>query len=177
MFPEIHTERLLLKQVLQADAATVLKGYSDVRINQFMSVAYHSLEEVQAQLNWYNELYQNKTGIWWGICLKSTGEMIGNTGYHLWNHNHRSAEIGYWILPEFQRQGYALETLQGVVQYGFDHMHLHRIEAQVENENSASSTLLLKAGFHLDGIKRECEFIQERFISLEIWSKLSTDGS
>ena len=175
-FPILLSERLQLRQVVSSDAPTVLKGYSDVRVNQHMSVSYHTLEEVNVQLKWYYELFNEKTGIWWGICLKDSGEMIGNGGFHLWNKIHRNAEMGYWILPEFQKKGYASEAIREMMRYGFDHMNLHRIEAIVETENGPSSKLLKDAGFVLDGIRRDCEFVRNNFISLEIWSRLSSDG-
>ena len=46
-FPALSTDRLQLRKVVADDAALVLKGYSDHRVNQYMSVAYHNLMEVQ----------------------------------------------------------------------------------------------------------------------------------
>jgi len=174
-FPVLETQRLILRQVVAADAPTILKGYSDVLVNQYMSVSYHSLDEVEVQLKWYDTLYNEKTGIWWGICEKETNVMIGNGGFHLWNKKHQSAELGYWVLPDFQRKGYAKEAIQMMIKHGFKKMDLHRIEAIVETENKRSSKLLHASGFQLDGIRRECEFINSTYISLEIWSLLSTD--
>ena len=50
-FPKLESDRLLLRKVESQDAATVLAGYSDPLIYQHMSVSYHSLTEVQAQLD------------------------------------------------------------------------------------------------------------------------------
>lgn len=176
-FPILKSERLYLRQVTNEDADIVLKGYSDSRVNHFMSVSYSSLEEVQVQLKWYEELYAQKTGIWWGICLNDSDEMIGNGGFHLWHQTFRSAELGYWILPEYQGNGYAVEAVQLMLKYGFYKMNLNRIEAIVEQGNQASSHLLAKLGFHLDGVRREAEWVREQFINLEIWSKLNTEES
>lgn len=174
-FPTLHSERLILRQVVSDDAPVVLKGYSDTAVNQFMSVSYHSLEDVQIQLNWYNDLFHQGSGYWWGICLKNTGEMIGNGGFHLWNNKFNSAELGYWILPEFQGNGLASEAVQEMMKFGYNQMNLHRIEAIVEKGNISSSKMLGSLGFQLEGVRRECEWVDHKYISLEIWSKLSTD--
>ena len=171
-FPVLDTERLLLRRVSKEDAEVVLAGYSDPRINQFMSVAYHSLYEVKVQLDCYEKLLVDQSGIWWGICLKESGQMIGNGGFHDWHHQHRKAEIGYWLLPEFQGRGLASEAVNAMLNYGFDKMILHRIEAEVEVGNTASSALLTKNGFILEGIRKECEIINEKFINIEMWAKL-----
>lgn len=171
-FPVLETERLVLRKVNQDDAEIVLEGYSDPRVNQFMSVSYHSIEEVKVQLDWYESLLVEETGIWWGICLNEDGKMIGNGGFHKWEHNHRKAELGYWILPEYQGRGLASEAITAMIKFGFEDILLHRIEAEVETENGPSSRILSKMGFYLEGIKRECEYVNGRFIDLEFWAKL-----
>jgi len=173
-FPVLTTERLLLRRVTQEDSEAVLAGYSDRRVYQFMSVAYHNIEEIKVQLDWYESLLSDQSGIWWGICLKESGQMIGNGGFHDWHHQHRKAELGYWLMPEFQGRGLASEAIIAMTNYGFERMYLHRIEAEVETENKASSALLRKMDFTLEGIKKGCEFINERFIDLEMWAKLET---
>ncbi|MBK8723916.1 MAG: GNAT family N-acetyltransferase [Saprospiraceae bacterium] len=172
MFPELYTERLLLRRILPSDAPTVLKGYSDPAVYQFMSVQYHNPTDVQTQMDWYETMLTAETGIWWGICKKDTGEMIGNGGFHNWEKKHRCAELGYWILPPFHRRGYASEAIQAMVNQAFRNMNIHRVEAIVEAENKASSDLLIKNGFRLEGTRRECEWVKDKFIDLQIFAKL-----
>lgn len=172
-FPVLQTERLVLRKITQNDASVVLAGYSEKRVNQFMSVSYHDIDEVQVQLDWYNSLLADESGIWWGICLKEDGQMIGNGGFHKWEHQHRKAELGYWVLPEYQGRGLAAEAINAMTKYGFGDMLLHRIEAEVDTENGRSSRILGKMGFTLEGIKKECEYINGRFIDLEFWAKIS----
>ncbi len=172
-FPKLESDRLLLRKVESQDAATVLAGYSDPLIYQHMSVSYHSLTEVQAQLDWYDSLLTEGTGIWWGICLKDTGEMIGNGGLHRWDKKHHCAELGYWILPIFQRRGYVSEAIGLMVGYAFQQLAIHRIEAIVESENEASGSLLLKNGFLYEGTRRECEWVNGRYIDLQFYARLN----
>ncbi|MFZ1749171.1 MAG: GNAT family N-acetyltransferase [Saprospiraceae bacterium] len=174
-FPILHTARLILRQVLPSDAPIVLRGYSDPRVYQHMSISYHTLDEVQAQLDWYVELYTQHTGIWWGICLRDTGEMIGNGGFHLWSKKHLSAELGYWLLPDYQHLGFAKEAVSEMLRYGYQSMLLHRIEAIVEGDNTSSSRLMESLSFHLDGVRRACEWSGDKFIDLQIWSKLASE--
>lgn len=175
-FPQLVSDRLILRRVRPDDAPVVLAGYGNPEINRHMSVEYHSLEEVQVQLDWYESLWSGGSGLWWGFCLKQEGTMIGNGGFHSWNQQHKSAELGYWVLSEFQRQGYASEAIRLMCNHAFTHMDLHRIEAVVETDNLGSGNLLRKNGFTLEGIRRECEWKNNGFIDLQIWSRLSTDS-
>jgi len=114
-FPVLLTERLLLRKVKQTDAAAVLKGYSDPLVNRHMSVAYYSFQEVQAQLNFYNSIYETGTGTWWAICTKDDpSTVIGNGGLNNYRPQHRCVEIGYWLLPSVQGKGYAAEAVKAI---------------------------------------------------------------
>lgn len=174
-FPVLHTDRLIMRQVTQADAPVVLAGYGNPDIYKHMGVSYHSLEEVQAQLEWYKTLFSTNAGLWWGFCLADTGQMIGNGGFHRWDQKHHTTEVGYWLLPDFHRQGYGTEVLGKMTEYAYQVMNVHRVEAVVEMENTSSSRLLTSSGFTLEGIRRQCEWKNDAFIDLQIWSKLSTD--
>jgi [ribosomal protein S5]-alanine N-acetyltransferase len=175
MFPVLVTERLILRKVEETDAAAVLKGYSDPRVNQHMSVVYHSLEEVQVQLDWYNEIYNTGDGIWWAFSKKENPSVvIGNGGLHQHKREHKCIELGYWILPEEQGRGYASEAIRSICQYAFTVLDIHRIEAIVEGENNASMQLLTKLGFTHEGVRKECEMKNGRYIDLHSFALLNS---
>jgi [ribosomal protein S5]-alanine N-acetyltransferase len=166
-FPALQTERLLLRKVEQSDAVAVLKGYSDPLVNRHMSVAYYSLEEVQAQLDFYNSIYESGTGTWWAICTKDDpSTVIGNGGLNNYRKKHRCVEIGYWLLPHARGKGYAAEAVKAICSYAFTQLDVHRIEAIVEGGNDTSIRLLEKFGFVCEGTHRECELKNNSYIDL-----------
>lgn len=67
----------------------------------------------------------------------------------------RKAELGYWIVPEEQGNGYATEAAQLCLIHGFDELGLHKIWARTVAENEASKRILEKLGFKQEGILRE----------------------
>ncbi len=91
----------------------------------------------------------------WGIEKKGTGQLIGTCGFHLINHHHKRAEIGYELDDTNWGQGYASEALQAILAYGFEKLQLIRIAAVVYVENKASQKLLNKAGFQEEGLLRK----------------------
>ena len=60
--------------------------------------------------------------------------------------------------------GYATEAAGALVEYGFRALRLHRIEAHVAPGNSASQKVVEKLGFQREGIAREFEFVNGRFL-------------
>ena len=67
----------------------------------------------------------------------------------------QTATLGYWIGTAHTRQGYATEALAAVLEYAFQRLGLHRVEAACLPNNEASRRLLLKCGFQEEGYARE----------------------
>ena len=60
-------------------------------------------------------------------------------------------EIGYSMLPEFRRRGYATEAVAALVELAFAHEEVDRVVAETLPELSASIGVLLRSGFVLVG--------------------------
>jgi len=63
----------------------------------------------------------------------------------------QSAQVGYWIGPEFARQGLMGEALSAVVEHAFGALDISRIEAACLPENAPSRALLARSGFRCEG--------------------------
>lgn len=96
------------------------------------------------------------TGYFFLICLKETREVIGKLILsEVARGNYQSCWIGYFLDREYNGKGYMTEAVKLVVNYAFQELKLHRIEAGVMPHNTGSMKVLLKAGFHKEGIARK----------------------
>lgn len=84
----------------------------------------------------------------------TSGKLIGSGAISVTNAHHGRGEIGYVINREFWSQGYATEVAQLLVQFGFQHLRLRRIEATCHPDNRASARVLQKAGLTFEGLMR-----------------------
>ncbi|EMR04250.1 GNAT family N-acetyltransferase [Cesiribacter andamanensis] len=175
LFPLLSTPRLQLRQFRPEDVQLVFQGLSHPEVIRYYGVSYKTLEDTQAQMQWFRELEEGGTGVWWAICSAKDGAFWGAIGYNNLSREHRKAELGFWLLPDYWRRGVVSEALPPVLTHGFNQMGLHRIEALVESENRASKQCLLKAGFRHEGCLRDCEIKGGRFISLDVLARLATD--
>lgn len=66
-------------------------------------------------------------------------------------------EIGFMILAEFQRRGYATEISKALIQFAFENLAATRIVADAAPENAPSNCLLANLGFSDEGV-REYEY-------------------
>ena len=64
------------------------------------------------------------------------------------------------------------EALPMVLNYGFESLGLHRIEATVESENEKSKNVLKAMGFRWEGCMKDYEWKNGHPIDLEIYAIL-----
>lgn len=136
----------------------------------FYGVRYDSYEATAAQMEWYDKMLIEGTGMAWKIVDRKTASDMGVISVYFYKAEHNKAEIGFWLLPPFWDQGYAREAMVAVVEYWQKERNLHRLEAFVEVGNEASSRLLEKTGFKYEGTMKDCEMKNGRYISLHIYA-------
>ena len=72
--------------------------------------------------------------------------------------------LGYKLLPEFQKQGYAFEAISRLLTAIFEENKMHRIEAFVLAENIPSIRLLERLGFECEGTARSVIYLRGHYI-------------
>lgn len=176
-FPIIHTERLLLRQPVQADARALFAVWGDADVMRFISFGtLPDLAAAQKLLAEWEEEYARQESIWWAVCKSDDpATLIGTFCYIETLNPHHYAEIGYILGKAYWRQAYTEEGVQALIRFGFGQMRLNRIEARVMVGNDKSVRLLEKLGFTLEGILRERRFAQGRFIDYNLLSLLRRD--
>ena len=172
MFPELQTPRFLLTRVLADDQQFLFEGLSDPVAMPYNGVYYQTFEETKAQLEWYEKNFQAGTGVPWKIVDKNTNENIGVISFYYYKPEHKKAEVGFWLLKQYWNKGITTEVLKAVVDYCQEEKGIHRLEAFVEEENTASARVLEKNGFVLEGTMRDAEIKFGRYISLRVYGLL-----
>ncbi len=76
------------------------------------------------------------------------------------------------LLPEFWGSGYISEVVPKVLEYGFQTLDLHRIEAWVETDNENSRKVLSRLGFRHEGTLRDHEIKNGKFISVDVFASI-----
>lgn len=174
-FPDLRSERLHLRQFRQSDLDNVFKGLSHPDVIPFYGISFETKEAAKAQMTWFADLEKNGTGIWWAVCSKEHQTFFGAGGLNNLSREHRKAEIGFWLLPEFWGQGYMKEAMPLILSHAFADLGLHRIEGYVESENKSCKRAVSKLNFLHEGTMRDCEIKNGRFISVDIYAMLKGD--
>lgn len=171
----MKTERFILKEIESKDIKFIHKGLSDERVTKHYAVHFPTIEEAQEQMDWYADLKKNHTGIWWGIHSAETGDFCGAAGFNNLDRNHKKAEIGFWLYPEFWGRGILKEVMPLLFQTGFEKLDINRIEGFVESTNTKCKSALEKINFQYEGTLRECEIKNGKYLDVDMYSILKKD--
>lgn len=173
--PVLSSNRLSLRPVQRDDQVFIFSGLSHPDVIRYYGVSYDSFEATTAQMDWYDQHHQNGTGAWWLVLEKESQTVVGAGGLNDLSDQHRKAEIGFWLMPEAWGSGYMQEAFPLILDYAFRHRNLHRIEGFVDQGNLNCKRALSKVGFAYEGTMRDCEVKDGQLLSVDIYSRLSTD--
>ena len=173
-FPELQTERLLLRRMTTNDAEEILFLRSSDDVMKYIDrERTMSVEDAKIFLEKIDASIDSNNGIMWGITLKEKPvSLIGNIGYWRLVKEHYRAEVGYMLHPSFWKKSIMKEALLKIIDFGFDEMNLHSIEANINPGNAASAMLLESAGFIKEAYFKEDFFFNGAFHDTIIYSRL-----
>ncbi|MEP6616093.1 MAG: GNAT family N-acetyltransferase [Ginsengibacter sp.] len=173
-FPVINTMRLLLRQMNLNDIDQIFLLRSDPRVLHYLGRAPESSRETAKKyLHDIRELENNGEAITWGITVEKSNKVVGTICYWHLQPLHQRAEIGYALHPDHQGKGYMEEAMKAVLDYGFNTLHFHSIEADVDPNNLASIKLLLRNRFVKEAHFRENYFYNGNFFDTAVYTLLN----
>jgi len=85
------------------------------------------------------------------------------------------AELGVWISPDEQGQGYATEAGELCLEHAFADRGLHKVIARVFDHNEASMRVLEKLGFTQEGCLREQDYIRGEYRDTFVFGLLADE--
>jgi [ribosomal protein S5]-alanine N-acetyltransferase len=154
--PTLVAQRVKLRWLLQTDVPALFAVFSHPQAMQFWSTPAMTHEaQAKEYLEDIQRCFAAKTLFQWGIAQLKSDEIIGTCTLHQLDTRNRRAEIGFALNHTHWHQGYGTEAVGRVVQYAFNTLRLHRIEADTDPRNAASIALLTRLGFVAEGHMRE----------------------
>jgi ribosomal-protein-serine acetyltransferase len=114
-----------------------------------------------------NEGFQ--TGIWYRDTL------AGVIGYQSINWADRKVEIGYWLAEAFQGKGLMTRACRTLVTYAFTELGLNKVQIECASENIRSCAIPKRLGFIQEGVLRDGEWINDRFVDLVVYGMLARE--
>lgn len=149
---KLITERLMLipftipicQNVMHNDFSELLKmglrkgkGWPDNEVLETLPRIINNLSRVESPTGFES----------WMIVKKDTLEIIGDLGFKGFNYTKENIDIGYGIIKEERRKGYAEEAATALIQWALSTKMVREITASCLLDNLSSIHLLKKLNF------------------------------
>ena len=143
-----------LRPFRTSDADAVLRACQDSAIQRWTLVPIPYLREHADQLAGpvFHEEYRRQRSVQFAVTTAGDGA-DGVVGIKSIDHDHLTAEVGYWLGPWARGRGVASRALAMMSDWAFE-VGLLRLEAYVHTDNLASHRVLLNAGYEREGTVR-----------------------
>lgn len=149
----VSTARLLLKPIpiraaaaLPADRATATEALDAELSPEWPLPDLLDILPLQATA----APWQQRRGIH-AIVERATSTVVGDIGFHGPPDEAGTVEIGYSIVPDRRRRGYATEAAIALTAWALRQRRIRRVTARCEAGNVASIRTLERAGFERTG--------------------------
>ncbi|MGH1830553.1 GNAT family N-acetyltransferase [Enterococcus gilvus] len=142
----IETKRLYFRELQQTDK----EALNTILQDEQTMYAYEGAFDDKAVQNWLDKQLINyrRDGFGlWAVCLKETGELIGQCGL-TWQEVAGTPvlEIGYLFRRAFWHKGFAIEAARACKEYAFTHVKAEEVYSIIRDTNSASQKVAKRNG-------------------------------
>lgn len=142
-----ETQRLQLRRVEEGDRELFARLFCEEEMMHYLGGTWTVELAEETLLEWQSEW--GKNNYYYGvIVLKETGQKVGISGFtEDTNLDEPGIEFSWFVLPEYQKQGYASEITKAILKFVFEVLKKERLFAETHPDNIASNRVLQKMGF------------------------------
>jgi|GEM_PF-263793 len=174
------TERLILEPIetpayrkfwtaVEASRASLNRWLPWVPLNDSPDASYRYTQACERD-------WDNGAALRFFIRERNESPIIGVVSLENCMKQHLSCELGYWLMPEYRGNGLMNEAAGRALCFAFQILGAHRIRCAAGEDNQPSRRVAERLGFLQEGIAREAEFVDGRWVTHVVYSLLRADG-
>ncbi|MFJ1651357.1 GNAT family protein [Streptomyces sp. NPDC088337] len=149
------------------DELTALAQDSADMLHRWLGARDHTEEAFDA----YLKRLEQPTHVGFVICRRSTGAIVGGANINnIVRGALQNGTLGYTAYASTTGRGYMTEGVRLIIQHAFGELGLHRLEANVQPDNTASLKLIQRLGFRREGYSTAFQFINGEWRDHERWA-------
>ena len=179
--PAFETARLRMRRLTIEDAPSAHQAYGDSEAMKFWDMPPSiDLEETERRVQ-RSLSVDTQWHATWAVLARPDGQLpdderfIGMINYHARQPWNRRLALGWILIPDFQGRGYMQEGVGAVLTHCFTTLDIHRIEAEIEPENTRSARLARRLGFQREGLLRDRLFVAGHPRTVQIYGLLRSE--
>jgi RimJ/RimL family protein N-acetyltransferase len=143
----IRTKRLILRRFDGSDLDAFHAYHSLPETARFLPGPAKTYTQSMERVGHYANFVFEKEGDWAALAIESSADGVLQGEVVLkWLPGHGQGEVGWSLAPGARGKGYATEAAEAMLCLGFEDLGMHRIEARLDELNTASAELCRRLG-------------------------------
>lgn len=169
--PVLQTQRLIIRAMTKSDVFSLLQWTPNKNLYKYWGKNAGAHDKNPALM--FEKEEKPTKSFHLGIEEKSSGKVVGEIWVYLIE-NDRMGKVAFRIGEQYQKMGYATESLKRLIDFCFDNTELQRLWTDVHVENEPSIKVLEKCGFRREGLIRQGKMVSS-WCDYYIYGLLKTD--
>lgn len=177
-FRELRTQRLVLRRFTPDDAPAFAAYRSDPEVARFQSwTAPFGLDQAHDFVAGLADAHPDTPGEWFQLAVseQATGMLVGDVAAYVDDEDPRLARVGVTFARSAQGHGYATEALTALLDYLLVTRGKHRVSADCDARNTASSALLRRVGMRQEALHRRSAWWKGEWTDEEVYAVLAEE--
>lgn len=172
----VSCQSIYLRRLFDADVnERYVSWLNDPEINRYLEVR-NLLNTIESCKEFVESANADPSSHLFGIFDKKNDQHIGNAKLGFINSHYRRGELSLFIGDKkYWGRGVGLQVVNGITEFGFKQLGLHRVAAGCYANNQASLRVFLKAGYTVEGFMREHFLSDGEFIGCFLLGKLASE--
>jgi len=173
----IEGERIYLREVRPSDVnENYYSWMNDPEVTRYLESRFYP-NSMEGLHEYVASKLGDRDNVFLAIVLKEGDRHIGNIKLGPINWIHRLADVGILIGEKAcWGKGYATEAIRLVANYAFRMLNLHKLTAGCYELNQGSAKAFQKAGFVIDGVRKQHHYCDAAYIDAVLLGMLKPKG-
>ena len=136
----------------------------------------HSVEDCEASARRAQAKWLLREDLQMRVWEQATGRLLGSSGLHRIRWEVPSFEIGYWLRPSAQGQGFMTETVTVLCRFAFENLGANRVYIRCAADNTKSAAIPRRLDFvHEATLRNEARDLQGRLHHTMVFAMTPAD--
>ena len=173
--PVLAGDAFTLRELELSDAPSLLAMLTTEEVTRFISPPPTTVEGFERFITWTKQQRAAGQYICFGVVPAGMTTVIGLFQVRSLSPDFSTAEWGFALGSEFWGTGLFVDGARLVIQFAFDTVGIHRLEARASVENGRGNGALRKLGAVQEGVLRRAFLRNGRYHDQVLWSLIDTD--
>ena len=164
-----------LREIELSDIETVNSWRSDPELIGHLLAPFRYISP-ETDKRWYDDYMANRASTVRCAIVAENGKLVGLVSLVRIDCLSRSAELSIMIgRSEDRLQGAGSFAINEMLRHAFENLNLRRVELQVLEDNLCAQHVYEKAGFKLEGLRREAVYKNGKYLNCKLYAVLRRD--